>query len=236
MSAPGPDCVVCGKAALDVSGWDGGFPSYREFRAVWDPPHVFQDMVHFSCLADWKHRDDMLTELVDLATAAVLEFDVEVNGRRYHLSREGLGYTDRRLETDEVLVLRHQSEPDWLIVDRAGAWQFISGKPLLGLVRGEPVFAQGGRGRYGLTLSPAPRHEAVFAWVLGDLLQHLDIDDRYPGLAASDANLHIDTYNAETGWLEYRIDHRLALHPVALDYFRNEYGRLGESAFVRRSE
>jgi hypothetical protein len=56
MSAPDPECVICGRAALNLSGLDGGFASYREFRAVWDPPRVFQAMVHFSCLPDWKHR------------------------------------------------------------------------------------------------------------------------------------------------------------------------------------
>ena len=72
MSAPGPMCIVCGKIALGLSGWDGGFPSYREFRAVWDPPRVFQDMVHFTCLRDWKHRDELLTKLVDLAPPSVV--------------------------------------------------------------------------------------------------------------------------------------------------------------------
>ncbi len=232
MSAPGPECVVCGKVALALTGWDGGFPSYRQFRALWDPPRVFQDMVHFSCLRTWEHRDEMLTELVDLATGSVLEFDIEFNGQRHHITRSDLGYPERRLETDEILVLQHQLSADWLIVDFSGAWQFIGRNDILRLVRGEPAYDQGGRGRYGLTLSPAPTNETVNSWVLGDLLQHLGINSRYPGLAESDATLRIDEYRAEAARLVYTVDHPLTIHPKALDYFRAEYERSGEAAFA----
>jgi hypothetical protein len=79
-------------------------------------------------------------------------------------------------------------------VDLTGAWQFISLQELLGLVRAEPVYAHGGRGRYGLSLSPPPSDATVSSWVLGDLLQHFDIASRYPGLAASEVNLRVDSY------------------------------------------
>lgn len=232
MSAPGPQCIVCGKIALDLSGWDGGFPSYLEFRAVWDPPRVFQDMVHFTCLRDWKHRDELLTELIGLTTDTVLEFDLEVGGTIHHLTRDGLGYSVRRHETDNLLVLQHRFSTDWLIVDFTGAWQFIGRNDLLRLVRGEPVRTQGGRGRYGITLSPAPDGEVVASWALGDLLGHLGIDSRYPGLSTTDASLRVSAYNTETGWLEYHVDHPLTIHPDALRYFRGEYDRAGDTAFA----
>jgi hypothetical protein len=230
MSAPGPDCVVCGRAALDLSGWDGGFPAYREFRAVWDPPRVFQDMAHFTCLRSWEHRDAMLAELVTLATDAVLDFDVEVDGTTHHLTREGLGFIRRRLETDELLVLQHRGGAEWLIVELAGSWQFVQGSDLVALVRGETRYVQGGRGRYGLTLSPAPAEAAVRSWVLADLIDCLGIADRYPGLAESDANLRIDAYNPSSGWCEYIVDHQLTIHPAALAFFRAAYERDGAAA------
>lgn len=232
MSAPGPECIICGRIALDLSGWDGGFPSYREFRAVWDPPRVFQDMVHFACLREWKHRDELLAELVDLATDAVLEFDVEIGGTTHHLTRDGLGYSVRRFDTRDLLALQHGLSGDWLIIDFAGAWQFVGRSDLLRLVRGEPVRVQGGRGRYGITLSAAPSADAVASWALGDLLRHLGVDSRYPGLTATDASLHVSDYNAETGWLGYRIDHPLNVHPAVLEFFRGEYEHAGEAAFA----
>jgi hypothetical protein len=230
MSAPGSECVVCGRDALDLSGWDGGFPSYREFRAVWDPPRVFQDMVHFACLRDWKHLEGMLAELVDLAIDAVLEFDVEVGGQIRRVTRSGLGYAVRLLETEDLLVLWRAFGADWLIVDRAGAWQFIGRSELRGLVRGEAVYANGGRGRYGLSLTPAPSEAQVNSWVLSDMLRHLQVEDRYSGLLESEANLRIERYDAGTGHLEYIVEHPLTIHPEALGYFRGEFERMGDSA------
>lgn len=97
--------MICGKPALGLNGWDGGFPAYREFRAVWDPPRVFQDMVHFACLREWEHRDAMMAELIDLATDAVLEFDIEVGGQLHHITRAGLSYRRRLLAVGDMLVL-----------------------------------------------------------------------------------------------------------------------------------
>jgi hypothetical protein len=236
MSAPGANCVICGKPALDISGWDGGFPSYREFRALWDPPRVFQDMVHFTCLRGWEHRAAMLTELVDLATDAVLEFDVEVGGQTHRITRAGLGYTGREFATNEILVLRHEVGAEWLVVDFTGAWQFVHGRYLLPLVRGESVRVQGGRGKYGLTLTPPPTEADLRSWGLADLLEHAGVKSRYPGLTAGDADLRIFDYNSETGWFEYSVHHPLTIHPDALEYFRGEYRREGETAFLAESE
>lgn len=232
MSAPDPECVVCGRTALDLSGWDGGFPSYREFRALWDPPRVFQSMVHFSCLRDWEHRDLLIDELVDLATDSVLEFDVEINGERHSVKRDGLGYAVRRFTSGDLLVLQHYAAGRWLLIDRTRGWQFIERDSLLRLVHGERVCESGGYGRYGITVVPRVGDDAVAAWKLEDLLRHLGIGDRYPLLAEGGAELRVEGYDPSTGLLQYTVEHPLLIHPAALAYFRREYERAGEAAFV----
>jgi hypothetical protein len=232
MSAPDPECVVCGRVALDLSGWDGGFPAYREFRALWDLPQVFQSMVHFSCLRDWEHRELLINELVDLATDAVLEFDVEFGGKRYPVKRNGLGYTVRRFEAGDLLVLQHQAAGRWLIIDRTSGWQFVERDSLLRLVRGEQVYTTGGRGRYGIPVVPRVPDNSVTTWMLGDLLRHLGISAQYGGLADSGANLLVESYNPSSGWMHYAVEYPLPIHPAALAYFRDEYERAGEAAFA----
>ena len=116
------------------------------------------------------------------------------------------------------------SGADCLIVDLAGAWQFVSGRHWPSLLRGEAVIEQGGRGRYGLDLSPAPSEATVAAWTLGDLLHHLDITSCYPGLvgAPGDARLHIDDYQASSGRLEYSVFHPLTIDPLILHHLRKD--------------
>jgi len=188
-------------------------------------------MVHFSCLHGWEHRDAMLTELVGLATNSVLEWDVELNGETYHLTRNGLGFTDRLLQTNDVLVLQHNFSADWMIIDFSGGWQFIGREDLLRLVRGESFSVDGGRDRYGLRLSPAPPESAVDSWTLSDFLRHLDIESRYPGLVDGGASLEVRKYYPNNGHLEYCVHHPLSIHPAALGYFRDRYARGGEAAF-----
>lgn len=231
MSAPGSDCIVCGRPALQLNGLDGGFPSYREFRAVWDPPRVFQDMIHFSCLRTWEHRDAMLAELVALATGSVLEWDMEHEGKTYHITRSGLGYTDELFRNDSILVLQHNFSADCLIVDFSGSWQFIGRRRLLRLVRDQEVAIEDGWGHYGLFLSPAPPESVVLSWSLGDLLRHLRIENRYPGLVQSGAELKALEYSSRNGHFVHSIHHRVSIHPDALEYFRKLYDDEGESAF-----
>lgn len=231
MSAPGPECIICGRVTLDLNGWDGGFPSYREFRAVWDPPRVFQDSIHFTCLRGWEHRDEMLTELVDLATGKTLEWDIELEGKSYHLTRHGLGFTERLLATDDILILQHSFDSHWLVVDFTGSWSYFSDRRLLGLIHGETVYVQGGLNLYGdEILSALPAESEVFSWTLSDLLRNFGIDDRYPGLAQSGATLRILDY-ASGRRFEYSVHHPLSIHPAALAYFRDRYERDGEAAF-----
>jgi hypothetical protein len=231
MSAPGPYCVVCGRVALGLNGWDGGFPSYRQFRAVWDPPHVFQDMIHFTCLRVWEHREEMLAELVDLATDSTLEWDIELGGKTHRATRSGLGYTEQLLKTDNFLILQHNFDSRWLIIDFTGSWQFIRSEIILGLIHGETLYAEEGIGQNGIKLSPPPAESAVVSWNLNDLLRYLDIDDRYPGLTQSNAALKLRDYNPRYGQLEYTVRHPLSIPPTALAYFRDRYERDGESAF-----
>jgi hypothetical protein len=174
----------------------------------------------------------MLTELVALATDSVLEYDVEVNGETHHVTRTGLGYTQRLLETDDLLVLQHGFSSDWMTIDFSGAWQFFGRQDLLALVRGEAASESGGWGRYGLRLSSRPSEPEVASWMLSDLLSHFSIHDRYPGLTGSGAILKVSQYNPGNGHLEYAVDYPLSIHPVALAYFRDRYERDGEAAFA----
>jgi hypothetical protein len=174
----------------------------------------------------------MLTELVALATNSVLEYDVEVNGESHRITRTGLGFTRRLLETDDLLVLQHDFSGDWMTIDFSGAWQFFDRRDLLGLVRGEAVFGSGGWGRYGLRVSPPVPESEVTSWTLGDLLGHFAIGDRYPGLTDSGADLKVIRYNPENGHLEYVVDYPLSIHQDALAYFRDRYEREGEAAFA----
>lgn len=229
MSAPDEECVVCGLPALNLKGWDGGFPSYRRFRKLWDMPMVWYSSVHFACLRGWEHRDDLLTELVDLATNAADEYDITVNGETHRITRSGLGFTDQLLWTDDILVLQHNFSPDWMIIDFSGSWQSIHRDDLLRLVRGEPRVLDGGRTE-SLLLSPAPPESEVRSWTLSDFLRHLGIESRYPGLVSLGATFEVAHY-FPSGLLQYWIYHPLSIHPAALDYFRDRYARDGEGAF-----
>lgn len=192
---------------------------------------LFQDSIHFSCLRGWEHRDAMLNELVELATNSVLEWDVELNGETCHLTRSGLGFIDRLLQTDEILVLQHSFSADWLIIDFSGSWQFIGRDSLLRLVRGETCDYSDGRGRYGLLVDPALPEPEVRSWTLSDFLRHFGVESRYPGLVSLGATFEVAHYFPHSGLLEYRLHHPLSIHPAALDYFRERYARDGEDAF-----
>lgn len=234
MSVPDQQCAVCGKTALAIPGWDNGFPSYRNFRAVWDPPRVLTSMIHFACLRTWTHRDAFVEELLTLVTDKVERYEIQHEGAVYPVSRQGLGYTEVEYDTRDILVLRNRVGARWMVIDRTGGWQELTADTVRALAHGQIPDLSGGFGRYGILLPPSARGDDAPTWTLTQLLDRLEITDRYPGLDDATSSLLADDYHPATGRLTYETTTPAHVPAEAVAHFARRLAELGPTAFDPR--
>lgn len=240
MSAPDPECVVCGRLALWIPGRDGGFPAYRNFRAVWDEPKVFGASIHFVCLHTWEHRDAFLAELLSLATNQVEQYEVRLGDTVHQVSRTGLGFTDLEFEGDGCLVYRHRDATEWLVVDLGGGWQQLARHQVLDLARGVTPMVTGGTGRYALPLperlaSRGAKEPADVADLrLPELIQAFGLETYYPDLDPDRSELSVDALPAGGRKIEFAIRTPALVPAEATRHFAERYRHEGDSAFAPR--
>lgn len=210
-------CRICRTFVLQIPGWTTYIPSYWLLRAAWDPGRqFFEGPLHFSCLAQWEHREVFQQEVAGILTGPGRALTFE--GTEFTMNQPGYFYGELLHQDADCAIYRHTTTDRWLMLTAQAAWETLGPRELHALSREDPARVESGVDRVALPEGSGPDIE--FA-TLPELLDLLGSRDRYPSLLESGSPGYRSWgYYPRKRILEYSIDIDLPLPASAVDFLR----------------
>jgi len=177
------ECLICKQATLGVPGWDGAVGHRDPVLAPWEGEgETVEGRMHFACVQTWPHKDAFFNELAAAYTGAPGS-TVELRD-----ARTGQLVTVRRETAEEYLpvhtepgclILAEQTVKSWTVLDTDLGWIRLGPRDAARIAADDRDPVEGGWAPVEFDRD-VPLEAAD--WSVGQLLDHLDLEPRYPGL------------------------------------------------------
>ncbi|WP_151772377.1 hypothetical protein [Streptomyces abyssomicinicus] len=211
-------CRLCGEFVLQIPGATGIVHSYWLLRATWNPDHqFFHGPLHFSCLAQWKHREPFRKELAGILTGRGRTLTLEVEGIEHTLEQPGFSYSERLHQDADCAIYRNTATDRWLVLTAQASWITLGPQQVRALGQGAPARVEGGVDRVALLEDPGPNIQSA---TLPELLDLLGSRERYPGVLENGSpDYQFWEYHPRKRVLEYSVKIDLPLPVSAVEFF-----------------
>lgn len=231
-------CVICRRPTLGVTGWEAGLIAHDLVLAPWAGEGAFiEGHLHLACVRSWVHKDAFFAELM-AAHAGAPDSEIVLrdrfSGELESLSRRASArYRPVHTEPGLLIVLARQLKR-WTAIDTDWGWISLETDQAERIARDDRGPVEGGSLRLSLDRDlPAEAAD----WSVGELLDHLDLEPRYPGLRATPGvtmDLHFPAFERSPAAIGVALDVPLLVPERIRAYFAQLLADKGPAAFQDR--
>jgi hypothetical protein len=229
------ECLICKQTTLGVPGWDDGLIGNQLVLAPWvGEGEIVEGNLHFACVQTWSHKEAFFNELAAAYTrpsGATITMRNRMTGELMSVSHPSSEYYDVVSTGPGLLILAEPDQKRWTVIDADWGWIRLEHREAARIAAADRSPVEHGFVR--LVLDRDLPLEAV-GWSVGELLDFLDLEPRYPGLRSTPGvgmELGFRNPDASRQAVELALDVPLLVPDRVRAYFAGLLAEQGPDAF-----
>lgn len=235
MSMYPKECVICKQTTLGVAGWDDVLIGNQLVLAPWaGEGELVEGHLHFACVQSWSHKDAFFNELAAAhagAPGATITLRDRFSGELTSAPRPTSEWYDVVCTGPGLLILAEPDDKRWTVIDSDWGWMRLEHQQAARIAADDRSPVNGWLVR--LILDRDLPLDAT-DWSVGQLLDHLDLEPRYPGLRTTPGvGMTLEFMNPDTARdaVELALDVPLLVPDRVRAYFMQLLADEGPDAF-----